>query len=317
MIWIIWAAAAAAAWGLCLYRKYVEFAGRSDSLPCHGAQAASPYYREYCRQGALAMQQMEGREYEEISIRSDDGYLLRGKLFRSRPENDKLVIAVHGYHGGSLADMARFEEMYRQCGCDALYVSLRVHEDSEGKWITFGSRESLDLIEWCRTMAVLYGREVQIWLHGVSMGASSVIMAAGRQHLPSQVRGIVADSPYDSTEAVLRGILPRHSRMDRAVGFAGRNFCSIIFARTNLKKETPLAMAPGARIPCLFIRGDADQLIPPSCLESLLGAYGGEKECWIVQGATHICAFAKDPDGYQERFSAFVRTTAAQGRRVV
>ena len=51
-------------------------------------------------------------------------------------------------------------------------------------------------------------RSIPIYLEGVSMGAATVLMAAGLPELPANVRGVIADSPYSSPEEIIRKVLP-------------------------------------------------------------------------------------------------------------
>src|SRR5699024_4771330 len=59
----------------------------------------------------------------------------------------------------------------------------------------FGWHERLDVIDWTDLLIEKLGPDTEIVMHGVSMGAASVLMASG-EHMPEQVKAIVADSPY-------------------------------------------------------------------------------------------------------------------------
>lgn len=80
-------------------------------------------------------------------------------------------------------------------------MDQRAHGDSEGHTITFGVRERMDCLLWCRYAVEHFGTDCEIWLNGVSMGASTVLMASNLP-LPPQVKGIIADCPYDSPRGI-------------------------------------------------------------------------------------------------------------------
>src|SRR5699024_9835757 len=67
----------------------------------------------------------------------------------------------------------------------------------EGDYIGFGWDDRLDYVDWVNLAVEKLGNDTEIVLHGVSMGAATVLMASGEE-LPDNVKAIVADSPYTS-----------------------------------------------------------------------------------------------------------------------
>src|SRR5699024_10661829 len=54
-----------------------------------------------------------------------------------------------------------------------------------------------DYVDWTNMVVDKLGSDAEIVLHGVSMGAATVLMASG-EDLQGNVKAIVADSPYTS-----------------------------------------------------------------------------------------------------------------------
>ena len=84
-------------------------------------------------------------------------------------------------------------EVFASPNC--LIVSVRGHGESTGKWLSMGLWESGDIELWCRHILTL-DKDARIFLHGVSMGGATVMMAAGR-NIPHVV-GVIEDCGYSS-----------------------------------------------------------------------------------------------------------------------
>src|SRR5690625_6768368 len=87
------------------------------------------------------------------------------------------------------------EYYYETLGYNVFFADMRGHGESEGDYIGFGWHERLDVIDWTDLLIEKLGPDTEIVMHGVSMGAASVLMASG-EHMPEQVKAIVAESPY-------------------------------------------------------------------------------------------------------------------------
>ena len=72
---------------------------------------------------------------------------------------------------------------------------------------TFGVRERMDVISWATYMGQKLGPDAPLILGGLSMGATTVLMASCFD-FPANVRAIIADcgftSPYEIAKSVLR-----------------------------------------------------------------------------------------------------------------
>ncbi len=78
--------------------------------------------------------------------------------------------------------------VYHDLGFNLLLVDQRAQNGSAGRYITFGVRESRDVRPWVELHNREFGPE-PVFLGGVSMGATTVLMAAGGP-LPENVRGL-------------------------------------------------------------------------------------------------------------------------------
>lgn len=315
--WILAAAAMGAAGSIVFMRItsriLIKYISRDDDICVTPDEKNRKYYEKYREQYFAALTDLENEEYQTVNVTSHDGCKLTGRLYRCAPGNDKVVLAMHGYHGGGLYDMARFAAMYRRAGFDFLLISQRCHEQSEGEYISFGYLEKNDGLAWCDLLSEIYGSSVSILLHGVSMGAATALMMTGEPLLPDSVKGCIADCSYTSlldearyyfdksmpsvvTETILAGL---NYRAKRNFGF-------------DMRAVSPVRAVTGARIPALFIHGAADRLVPLSMMHELKEAYAALSYSLIVPNAAHAHSFVVSPDKYEKYFKAFAEKALRQ-----
>ena len=148
---------------------------------------------------ANARNTLKNVESEPIYIKSFDGLLLHAKLIKGTCP-DRLLIFMHGYRSSYYSDFSVSLEFYKSLGFNILLVDQRAHDKSDGRYISYGILEKFDCRNWIDKGIEIFGKDVKIVLGGISMGASTVMMASGLQ-LPTNVKAIIADcgftSPYD------------------------------------------------------------------------------------------------------------------------
>src|SRR5690625_4464573 len=137
------------------------------------------------------------QDFETIEMTSFDGLTLKGYYLKAEKRTNRTVIFSHDYLGHTY-DMSLYGEYYYEMlGFNMFTPDLRGHGKSGGDYIGFGWHDRLDLIDWVNLIIDRQGPESEIVLHGLSMGAATVLMASGEE-LPEQVKTIIADSPYSS-----------------------------------------------------------------------------------------------------------------------
>lgn len=286
-----------------IFRKYT---GRSDAYIYRSEEEAPPRYRPYVRQYLAAAAELEKVPCEEVSILSEDGLRLSGRLYRTKPENHRVVLCLHGYHAGGLYDMARFSGLYRELGLDFLIVSQRCHEQSEGTYITFGYKESRDGIVWCRFLQEHYGPEVRILLHGMSMGATAALLMTGSPELPTTVRACLSDCAYADMMQEARNYFRKYPSAVQELLLFLMNFWGKHKAGYTLQNISALDAVRRAEIPALFIHGGADKFVPTAQGRELYAAYAGPKDLLEVPGAAHCFSYTVDPKRYDQKVREFL-----------
>lgn len=140
--------------------------------------------------------------YENVFITSFDGLRLHAKFYAAPDPKAPVQIMFHGYKSAAERDFCGGLREGIDGGFNVLLVDQRAHGESEGKYLTFGVNERFDCLSWANYATERFGRDVKIYLYGISMGAATVLMASALP-LPDSVSGIVADCGYTSPKDII------------------------------------------------------------------------------------------------------------------
>ena len=199
--------------------------------------------------------------------------------------------------------MAGFVNKFHSLGYNVLAVDARAHGDSEGTKIGMGWPDRLDIIEWIK-LILSWDANAQIILHGVSMGAATVLMASG-ESLPKNVKAVIADCSYTSEWDEFR----LEAKNLHIPWFPVLNVTSV-FSKLrdgyDFKQASALEQIKKSRIPTLFIHGTEDELVPYCMLDELYTAANCEKECLTVKGAGHALSSSVAPELYWNTVESFI-----------
>ena len=234
--------------------------------------------------------------YEAVTIRSHDGLKLRGKFYEGR-SGAPLLLFFHGYRSTAERDGSGGFSLCREKGWNAMMADQRAHGESQGKTITFGARERYDVLDWVNWAVRRFGEDQEIYLVGVSMGAATVLMAAGLG-LPPQVKGVWADCGYSSTEGVLRHMIRRWN-LPETLTFGAARLGGRIFGGFDVREITPLEAVKKAKVPILLIHGEDDNVVPRHMAEEIREACAAPVEIVSVPKAHHGMSFYVDNARYR------------------
>lgn len=249
--------------------------------------------------GTPEMKKWYDEQGEDIYIKPAS-LRLHGKLFKNDSSNYALV--CHGYTSKA-KHMAGFVNKFYSLGYNVLAVDARAHGDSEGTKIGMGWLERMDVIEWIK-LILSWDSDAKIILHGVSMGAATVLMASG-EALPENVKVVIADCGYTSEWDEFR----READVLHIPWFPVLNVTSglsKLYDGYNFKQASAIEQVKKSRIPTLFIHGTEDELVPYDMLGKLYSAASCEKECLTVNGAGHALSSSVEPELYWNTVESFI-----------
>lgn len=266
------------------------------------AAAARTRWAPYAGTVSRLILELRGLPWEDVYTTSSDGLSLHARLLRGRGEDN--VILVHGYRSSGENDFAGIAQYYIARGFGVLLIDQRAHGRSEGREICFGTREREDVRRWVDfARANLQGR---LWLHGVSMGAATVLMAAG-EGFDTRVEGMVADSSFTSPRDVLAYQMTRQYHLPQFPFVPIGTLAGMLIAGRDFACGSVLRAAESAREPVLFVCGAEDRSLPPGSTEKLREARGGRGPMLVVPGAKHALCWLQDPEGYARALDGFMK----------
>ena len=236
-------------------------------------------------------------------IKSFDNLNLYATYFLPETSSHKWAILLHGY-GRDQTYAFDYAEEYLKHGYNVLTPDLRASGTSEGIYLTMGAFESRDIFNWAEKI-VEKDPQAKIILHGVSMGAATVLITSALQ--PKNVVAVVEDCGYTTAYEMFA------AQMQKIFGLPEFPIMKIVDVVSEIKTgvavsdAAPISSVANSKIPTLFIHGDADGLVPFEMLDRLYNASSAPiKEKFVVEGAGHADSKLKDPPKYFQRVFSFI-----------
>lgn len=240
--------------------------------------------------------------HQDLEITSFDGLKLRGRYFEFSPDAP-VELMFHGYRGSSEQDLSGGVQRCFRVGHSALVVDQRASGRSEGNKITFGIYESRDCHSWIEFARQQFGPERKLILCGISMGAATVLMAAGKE-LPSNVIGVLADCGYTSPREIIREVI-RQMKLPPAICYPFVRLAARVFAGFDLEADSPIEAAARCKIPVIFYHGEDDTFVPCDMSRRNFDACNARKALITIPGAGHGLAYGVQPERYLQTLREF------------
>ena len=242
---------------------------------------------------------------EKWNITAHDGIKLVATSYSQEAGGHSWVILVHGY-GRDQRYAGDFAMAYLQKNWNVLTPDLCASGESEGQYITMGVKESEEIALWA---AKIKERDpkAEIVLHGVSMGAATVLMSAGRYNVPG-LKAVIEDCSYTSAYEMFA------NQLEVLFGLPQFPFMSCIDVVSGIKTDakisdaSPQKVVSEIKVPVMFIHGDADTLVPPFMMETLYDDCNSHKTKLVVKGAGHGDAMAVAGNDYWKAVFSFLNS---------
>ena len=263
-----------------------------------------PYWESMRRWAAEA----EAMGPEEVSISSFDGLTLRGKYYEFQP-GAPIELMFHGYRGNAERDLCGGMQRCFRLGHSALIVDQRCSGASGGNVITFGVKEHRDCLSWVQFALERFGPEVKLILTGISMGASTVLMAGGRE-LPENVVGILADCGFTSAKDIMEDVIRKMNLPPRLV-YPFVKLGARVFGRFDPEAWSAAEAMKQCKVPVLFFHGEADDFVPSWMSRKNYEICTSRKKLVLVPGAGHGLSYPADQEAYLENVRDFFHPGSA------
>ena len=241
-------------------------------------------------------------DHEDVEIQSFDGLTLRGKYYEHTP-GAPVEIMFHGYRGSAERDLCGGVQRCFACGRNALVVGQRGSIDSDGNVITFGILESRDCRGWVDFAIDHFGSDVKLILTGISMGASTVMIAAGRE-LPENVVGVLADCGFNCAEDIIKKTI-REMKLPPNLSYPFVRLGAMVFGHFDPNETSAMEAMEHCRLPIIFFHGKDDDFVPCWMSRVNYEHCAAIKKLVIIPGAGHGLSFPVDQEGYLRELREF------------
>ena len=276
-----------------LYR-YV-FCKNTSTLFCRLFDTKGHEDRYYIVRDAAA-EKLRNTDHKEYTIKSRRGEELRGYYYSCGGEGKKVAFIIHGYRSDHAETAGMYYEYYKSRGIDVFCCDHTASGKSQGKFIGFDVLEHQDCLDWIDFLKRTYGEDIEIILHGFSMGAATVLQMSGK--CPDNVKFIISDSGFINAKASLKhqvGIMYQPLR-----------FINFYVAGYDLDESDVTKSLMESTVPILFVHGKDDKLVPFENGPLLYRLYQGEKDYFFPAGTKHIESMYTSPDEYAKKIDKFI-----------
>lgn len=250
-----------------------------------------------------AAEKLESSGCQTVTISAQDGTQLVGHWHQA--ENPKrTILAMHGWRSTWARDFGVVSDFWHGSDCNVLYAEQRGQGESGGDYMGFGVVERHDCADWARWLSETLSKDVPIYLAGVSMGATTVLMAAGSD-LPEAVHGIISDCAFTSPHGIWKHVMEHNLHLSYSLH---KNIAGDIYQKklnVDADSYTTLQAMESCKVPVLFIHGEDDTFVPAAMTQENFEACAAPKYLMIVPGADHGMSYFMDKEGYEKTVQSF------------
>lgn len=231
------------------------------------------------------------------TMQSERGETLQGNYYPCGTKfGKKIAFIVHGYHSEHAETAGMFREFYHSRGFDIFAPDNTASGLSGGNWFGYDVFESADCLKWLEFLRDEFGSDIQVVLHGFSLGGATVMKMSSR--VPDFVKFIVEDSGFTDARPILK------SQLGPAYGLIAEMNKHI--AGYDLRDTDVSASLAEAAVPMLFVHGEDDLTVPFSNAPRAFGMCTSDKDCLFTAGTRHIETMHTHPEEYAPKLDAFI-----------
>lgn len=242
---------------------------------------------------------------------TSNGLMGHAYYVKNPQAHGRTAILVHGYKDAAICMLPIARIYHQKLGWNIVLPELYGHGKSQGDHIRMGWLDRRDVIMWAKAMQKVMqsrGDSTVMVLHGVSMGAATVMYCSGDRALPKYVRGVVEDCGYSSVWDELSVQLKEQFSLPAFPLMYAASFVNKMQHSWRLGEASTVRSVSRSTVPMLFIHGSSDSFVPTNMVYPLYDAkHKGYKKLWIAPGSEHALSYHDHPEEYTQQVEAFAR----------
>lgn len=251
-----------------------------------------------------ALEWLSKQRTNTINITSNDNLTLYAQYIQNKTHN--YAILVHGFQDDHNF-MQTYAYHYYNQGFNIVNIDQRAHGKSEGQYTTMGWMEEKDMYKWINFI-INRDNQAKIILHGVSMGASTIMMLL-KNRLPKNIKVCIADCGYSSLWQIYsQKIKDIHKNIPATLILLAASVATRIKPGFWIHKVSPQKALENNEIPILFIHGNKDNYVPYETMDILYNANKYyKKEKLTIIGAEHAKSIYTNYEKYWDEIDNFMK----------
>lgn len=252
--------------------------------------------------GRFQPDQFDSLPKRDVTIPSPFGYNIKAVLVEPHQTN-RYVIISHGVTENKI-NSVKYMNLFLERGFNTLIYDHRRHGESGGKTTSYGYYEKFDLkavVDWLKQEK---GPDLELGIHGVSMGAATMLLYAGL--LEDGANFYIADCPFSDFKQQLSHVIKRDFKIFPGLLLPIGDALLRLRDKYSFRHVSPISVIENIKHPVLFIHSQEDDFILPSMTHDLFQQKKGPKMLYIAENGVHAAALDENPDDYKRIVDEFL-----------
>lgn len=247
--------------------------------------------------------EIESLPKRDVEVPSPFGYTIKALLVEPFPSNRYIVFA-HGVTETKINSI-KYMNLFLQRGFNALIYDHRRHGESGGKTTSFGHYEKFDLktvVDWLKKDK---GPDLELGIHGESMGAVTMLLYAGL--LEDGANFYIADCPFSDFRAQLAYLLKKDFKIPPRLLIPIADILLRLRDKYSIRHVSPISVIENIKHPILFIHSQKDDFILPTMSKDLFELKKGPKMLFLAANGRHAQSFNENRADYERVIDEFLQ----------
>lgn len=246
-----------------------------------------------------SLKEIQTLPHENLELISRDNLKLKAVYYPS--QSDITVICVHGYTSHAEREWAFPGFFYLSLGYNVLIPYQRSHGPSEGKYISFGALEHLDMIDWVNLINQK-NPNGKIIIHGLSMGGGIILDLSNKEL--NNVKCLISDAPSVSIKGFFKDVASHafKKNSDKIVKYACEKFNKEF--KCNINDFERVETVSNSKYPILLSAGSNEHL--DELFEEIKRVNPKETKIIILPDCNHGNGMYKQTELYQGVIKKFL-----------